>query len=97
MSVLSIVEVEGPLSRVVAALQQLRQPPKNRRTRAQWAGKVAMIQLGSATGTAFWLDEEKVTVVNIHDRNNAGVAESVIEHLDSSLPYDVTSSLRFVA
>lgn len=97
MSVLSIVEVEGPLPRVVEALQKLQQPPKNRRTRAQWAGQVAMLKIGSATGTAFWLERERVTVLNIHDRNEAGVAESVVKHLDDVLPYEVSTALRFVA
>jgi hypothetical protein len=97
MSVLSIVEVDGPLSAVVAALQKLGPPAVRRRPRTRWAGRVAMVQLGSATGTAFWLDEERLTVVNIHDRQDAGLADSVVEHLDSSLPYEVTSSLRFVA
>jgi glucuronate isomerase len=97
MSVLSILEVEGPLPAVVEALQELPPAKGGRRRRAQWAGHVAMVRLGTATGTAFWLEEEELTVVNIHDRLDAGVAESVMRHLDDSLPYEVTSALRFVA
>jgi hypothetical protein len=97
MSVLSILEVEGPLPAVVEALQQLPPPAGQRRRRAQWAGHVAMLRLGTATGTAFWLDQEELTVVNIHDRQDRGVAEAVMRHLDGVLPYEVTSSLRFVA
>jgi hypothetical protein len=97
MSVLSILEVEGPLPAVVEALQELPRQTGRRRPRAQWAGQVAMLRLGTATGTAFWLDQEELTVVNIHDRQDTGVAERVMRHLDEALPYEVTSSLRFVA
>ena len=96
MPVMSIVEVEGPLPQV-QALTQLRQPPRNRRARAQWSGNVALLEMGSATGTAFWINEDNLTVVNINDRHDAGVAESVVEHLDKALPYGVSATLRFVA
>ena len=96
MSVLSIVEVAGPLPDVVAALQRFR-GPATRRTRADWAGDLALLYLGSATGTALWVEEDRLTVVNIHDRDDTGIAESVMTHLDASLPYQVCSSLRFVA
>jgi hypothetical protein len=97
MSTMSIVEVQGPLPDVVEALQALRQPPKNRRTKAHWSGRIAMLKMGTATGTAFWVDEDNLTVVNINDRLDAGVAESVVRHLDEALPYDVSSTLTFVA
>jgi hypothetical protein len=82
---------------VVEALQKFRTPPKRRRVRAHWAGPVALMTMGSATGTAFWVDEDKLTILNINDRLDTGVAESLIAHLDAALPYDVTSTLRFVA
>jgi hypothetical protein len=94
---MSIVEVEGPLTRVVEALQKFRPPPKEHRTLAHWSGPVALLTMGTATGTAFWVDEDELTVVNINDRHNVGVADSVMEHLDATLPYEVTSTLRFVA
>jgi hypothetical protein len=97
MSVLSIVEVEGPLPDVVGALQDLRPPPRHSQVRARWAGHVALLQMGAATGTAFWVAEDELTVVNINDRHDNGVAESVVKHLDEALPYGVTSTLRFVA
>jgi hypothetical protein len=97
VSVLFIVEIEGPLPEVVDALQQFRLPPKNRKVKANWSGRTVMFNLGTATGTAFWLDTDKLTVLNINDRQHAGIAESVVRHLDQTLPYDVTSTLRFVA
>lgn len=62
VAVTPIVEVRGPLPRVVEALHQFRPTPDKCRTRAHWSGPVALLTMGSATRTAFWVDEDNLTV-----------------------------------
>lgn len=97
MSTLSIVEVEGPLQDVVNALQGIGGPHKLRRMKALWDGGAVRMQIGRAAATAFWVDEDHVTVLNIQERLETGATESVVDHLSTALPYEVTSSLKFVA